>query len=289
VKLNDPSAAQALGAFLRERRQRIASEAPRLGWYERLAHRVGKSISQEEVAEAVDVSRVWYGRLESGRHVRPSSKLLESLAGVLMLGAEERATLFRLGVPSLVRLGLDTGDMALIDTFRWAQACARRLWTATSEHEALEIAAEQVAARYCRAGVVVVYCARAEDGRWERTNFLGRPDDVSRAEGAFAAYASVVGAQEMDDFRSFPAVAQPGETFAREPLLAGLRATKLSKKAMQVASAQRFDRWCQLHGRVRSRRDFIAGIALAVQNYAYTEAERAIMSTLTSLTSLALS
>lgn len=91
----------ALGAFLKLMRQRIPPDAVRLGANKRLPIRRGRRVTQEEMAEAVGVSRNWYRRLESGAGERPSTKLLARLAEALGLGTEERATFFALALPEI--------------------------------------------------------------------------------------------------------------------------------------------------------------------------------------------
>ncbi len=90
-----------LRSFLKELRQRIRPEAHALGGQARLPSRRGKPVTQEEVAEAVGVSRVWYGMLESGATIRASAQLLDRLAEALMLTSQERAILFCLAIPEL--------------------------------------------------------------------------------------------------------------------------------------------------------------------------------------------
>lgn len=60
-----------------------------------------KTVTQEELAEAIGVSRVW---LESSATIRSSTALLDRLSRTLTLTPEERAELFRLAIPEL-RLG----------------------------------------------------------------------------------------------------------------------------------------------------------------------------------------
>jgi transcriptional regulator with XRE-family HTH domain len=93
-----------------------------LGWYHRTARRIGKSVSQEELAEAVGISRTWYVQLEGGARTRPSTKLLDRLADVLMLDEAGRGTLFRLGIPGLRQAGLQAAESAAIDAFDWPDA-----------------------------------------------------------------------------------------------------------------------------------------------------------------------
>jgi transcriptional regulator with XRE-family HTH domain len=58
-------------------------------------------VTQEELAECIGVSRVWYAMLESRTTVRTSSALLDRLAAALMVTPEERTALFDLAFPEL--------------------------------------------------------------------------------------------------------------------------------------------------------------------------------------------
>ena len=90
-----------LRVLLRHFRVRIDPDETALGPQARLPSRRGKSVTQEELAECIGVSRYWYGLLESERPVRVSIALLDRLARILMLSAGERAMLFALAVPEL--------------------------------------------------------------------------------------------------------------------------------------------------------------------------------------------
>jgi transcriptional regulator with XRE-family HTH domain len=87
-----------LAAFLLERRQGVKSDAQRVGPYARRDNRVGRPFTQEEVAEALDVSRQWYAALEMGSSIRPSTALVERIATLYALDADERVTLLRLAI-----------------------------------------------------------------------------------------------------------------------------------------------------------------------------------------------
>jgi transcriptional regulator with XRE-family HTH domain len=89
------------GAFLRKLRQRIPPQTATLGSWKRLPIRCGRPVTQEEIAEAVGVSRNWYRRLESGAGVRASMKLLDRLANTVVFTPEERTTLFVLAIPEM--------------------------------------------------------------------------------------------------------------------------------------------------------------------------------------------
>lgn len=88
---------QRLGALLKQCRKRIDPECRALGSFLRLPARVGKTVTQEEVAEAVNVSRQWYMMMETGRTAGISVAVLGRVADALMMDRRERATLFRLG------------------------------------------------------------------------------------------------------------------------------------------------------------------------------------------------
>jgi transcriptional regulator with XRE-family HTH domain len=89
------------GAFLKEQRRRIPRDVAVLGPIVRLAARRGKLVTQEELAEAIGVSRVWYAMLESGAALNASPRLLARLADALGLSDEDRKGLFRLALPAL--------------------------------------------------------------------------------------------------------------------------------------------------------------------------------------------
>jgi DNA-binding XRE family transcriptional regulator len=90
--------------FLRRCRLGIPVETKSLGNFARLPNRIGKIVSQEEFAEAIGVSRCWYGMLEAGRPVRPSIALMDRICDTLMLDEPKRLQLVELGLPALSQL-----------------------------------------------------------------------------------------------------------------------------------------------------------------------------------------
>jgi transcriptional regulator with XRE-family HTH domain len=89
---------------LRRYRLSIPVETKTLGDFVRLPNRIGKIVSQEEIAEAIGVSRCWYGLLEVGRPVRPSIALMERICDAFMLDELNRVQLFELGIPAFSQL-----------------------------------------------------------------------------------------------------------------------------------------------------------------------------------------
>jgi transcriptional regulator with XRE-family HTH domain len=98
-----------LGPFLRMLRWRVPARSYTLGPSKRLPARRGRRVTQEEIAEAVGISRNWYRRLEHGDRARASTKLLVRIASALALTSDERLALFALAIPEL-RLTQVTDD-----------------------------------------------------------------------------------------------------------------------------------------------------------------------------------
>jgi transcriptional regulator with XRE-family HTH domain len=81
---------QALGAFLRAHRERLAP-TPDSG-----SRRRTPGLRREEIAVAADLSATWYTWLEQGRNLSASPSALVRIANALRLNAAERAYLFDL-------------------------------------------------------------------------------------------------------------------------------------------------------------------------------------------------
>jgi hypothetical protein len=60
----DQERRKQLAAFLSGKRQHVDPNAEHVGTYTRRQNRIGRPLTQEEVAEAIDVSRQWYAALE---------------------------------------------------------------------------------------------------------------------------------------------------------------------------------------------------------------------------------
>lgn len=87
--------------LLKQFRHRIDPDTQKLGSYERLPSKRGRRVTQEEIADAVGVSRVWYAVLESKARARTSPNLLNRLADTLMMSHVERVALYRAAIPEL--------------------------------------------------------------------------------------------------------------------------------------------------------------------------------------------
>ena len=88
-------------SLLRGLRCGLDRSVPSLGEHRRLSTRRGKIVSQEELAEAVGVSRGWYAMLERGEPIQPSIAMLNRVAQALNATRDERVTLLQLAIPEL--------------------------------------------------------------------------------------------------------------------------------------------------------------------------------------------
>ncbi len=82
-----------LADFLQNRRARLRPEQFHLPTFQR---RRAPGLRREELAQLVGVSVSWYTWLEQGRDIQVSDQVLERLAYILQLNAEERRHLFHL-------------------------------------------------------------------------------------------------------------------------------------------------------------------------------------------------
>ncbi|WP_185983348.1 helix-turn-helix transcriptional regulator [Aureimonas mangrovi] len=92
-RIEVPAKDNRLGAFLRDRRQRLDPAA--FGFAGR---RRTPGLRREEVAQRAHISTTWYTWLEQGRGGAPSPRVLDSLADALMMTDAEREHLFLVGI-----------------------------------------------------------------------------------------------------------------------------------------------------------------------------------------------
>jgi transcriptional regulator with XRE-family HTH domain len=141
------SEANALGHFLRDRRQRIDPAVLGLP----AGRRRTPGLRREEVAQRAAVSATWYTWLEQGRGGAPSEEALERIARALMLNRVEREHLFMLaqGRPPEVSYAHDHEItprlQRVLDAFAYSPALVR---TATWDVLAWNRAACAVLADY---------------------------------------------------------------------------------------------------------------------------------------------
>lgn len=94
--MNNVERRKELADFLRTRRARLSPSDVGLPPGVR---RKTAGLRREEVAQLASIGVTWYTWLEQGRDIQVSSQILESLAQVLLLNADEKAHLFSLALP----------------------------------------------------------------------------------------------------------------------------------------------------------------------------------------------
>jgi transcriptional regulator with XRE-family HTH domain len=274
---------RSLRHFLRERRQKLDPNIRFLGDYERLSVRLGKPVTQEEMAEALKVSRVWYGALESGSRERASTSLLDRVATILMLDADDRSALFGMALPELKQMPLRPQSNEGLDAFRILRATAKRLWNATTEVEVLVVAAEQIAAVFPDAHLIF-YCRRIMSGTWEWPYIVDRGLGELNRE-AFDRITSGYTPAETDDIVQYPLLWKPGDLATSEDYTPDVRDAH-----KRIFGEPDLDLDSFLHARVRSQSGIVAGLQVKHRGiYVYSPEVRVIISTLADLASLALS
>jgi len=275
-----------LKLFLRGHRQRIDPQIRHLGDFGRLPVRWGRPVTQEEIAEAVGVSRVWYAMLESGTQIRTSTKILERLAAALLLDGAERLRLFHLALPELGRVEVGAESALVLESFSVVRAATKRLWAATTEVEALEAMTEYVAGIMSDADLVF-YVRRLDVGKWEWSYIVER-GLAQRNDEAFAVATCGMTPAEVDELVLLPQLSQPGEVGTETSYASTAPAVHAAQ--YEIFGDPKLGLGSILHARVRSRSGLVAGFTIKhLGGHTYPPEQRAIMGTLAELTSVALS
>jgi transcriptional regulator with XRE-family HTH domain len=273
------------GDLLKQCRARVRPESASLGPYPRLPVRVGKSPTQEEVAEAVGVSRQWYATMESARGVRTSARTLGRVADALSMSPAERADLFRLAVPELAPFAPAPRSIATLDAFASLRRLTRTLWAATTEAEALTIVREY--AMFQLGLDSAVSCVRVGEGGWTFAG-TGRAYGEQRMRRYQELNGERWGPAALDDLYCYTLMVYPGEVMtrterdARFPDLAARERATLEAVDLADVSA--------VMAAVRSHHGFVARLlAVHYRQHIFSATERAQLSTLADIASLALS
>jgi transcriptional regulator with XRE-family HTH domain len=277
----------SVGAFLKEQRRGIPRDALSLGRYVRPLARHGRAVTQEELAEAIGTSRVWYAMLESGAALKTSPRLLARLAEALELSDANRQVLFKLALPEL-----SMGNRAfaavkdLSSSIVLLRTAARRLLSATSESEVLLVVAETIADVFDDSDVAGAY-KRLQPGRWDWPVVIGGEHlESSIAEMNHTLYGGMT-PEQIDESMLHGILVEPGQVGTRPELHKNL------------SQRQRIDQTFAAYGQgesnflaalVKSREGVEATVfAIYVDGQRdFTELDRVMLGTLADLASLAL-
>lgn len=274
-----------MNRLLRRCRTRIVPGHALLGRYLRLPSRVGKAVTQEEVAEAVGISRQWYAMLESDRAVSPSATVLGRIADALMMSPSERASLFRFALPELRLESPTRTSREVLDAFGSLRRLMRRLWAATSEAEALTVIREE-ASTQLEADAILTR-TRVAEGHWDQAA-SGDPAGGERGQQCQALIRQRWGAPTVDDSHVYSFIRRPGEVVTRPERDA--RWPVLAAKVREAVNAHDSAEATWAMANVQTQHGFVARL-MAVHNtrHEFSETERAMLGTLSELASVALS
>jgi transcriptional regulator with XRE-family HTH domain len=278
---------ERLSGLLKRCRARIGPECLSLGQYLRPPMRIGKAVSQEEVAEVVGISRQWYLLMEGDRAVRVSAAILARVADALMMNPVERAALFRLAVPELRSVSLMDRSTAMLDAFGSLRRLTRHLWAATTEAEVLTVVRECAMMQFAPA--VILTSTRVGEGRWDLAATGDFDDDGHRLKRFEALVRERWGGAVIDDLCCYTLMARPGDLVTRSEREA--RFPDLAAKNREALDAVGLDDHSFAMANIRSQRGFVGHVNILRTTTAatYSELELAQLSTLADLTSLALS
>jgi transcriptional regulator with XRE-family HTH domain len=280
------SPAQTIGTFLRKARIKISPDARSLGRVLRHPNRIGKPVTQEEVAESVGVTREWYSRIELGKNQRVAPSLLVRLAEVLMLDGTRREDLFTLGMPELRSASLGT-EAASVAQLRTLRTIIKRLWAATSEFEIMQTVLEFGQTLF-RGMDLVMSHHRLGSGRWEIPVLIGTDPMQRRLTDLAEMIMTRCDASEIDQWFLHGVVTQPGDTVVFLDILSELA---VAKTIPELERQVNLGHSSVLVSHIRSRKGYEGNVLIgrAGARYDFSSSEVSIFSALADLASLALS
>jgi transcriptional regulator with XRE-family HTH domain len=275
-----------LALFLNFLRRRIDPDVLFLGSYVRLPGRIGKRVTQQELADASRVTRAWYAALESAAATRTSMALLDRLADALMVTPGERARLFHLALPAMGQVQLRDDSIAVLEAHSRLRSLTRRLWAETSIDDILTTASEQIAGWFDGA-LLVSSIRRHESGLWE-----SRPADDKQERNKVAQVIGKVRSGllrttgSLDALNLYPRLANAGDVATP-----GSWPLALRREALKTSALHRVAGVDGLYARVRSRSGFTGALYIAHElgERSYSASEKAVFVAFAEFTSFALS
>jgi transcriptional regulator with XRE-family HTH domain len=272
-----------LALFLRFLRRRIDRDVHALGPYVPLPRRLGKRVTQEELAEAIGVGHEWYVQLECEKgKTRASTGLLRRLADALMVTPEERASLFQLAIPDVGRILLREDSIAALEGYSRLRSMTKRLWAATSTEDVLTTALEQIADWFDGA-LLVRSTHRPESGLWEH-----RGADDKQEQGTAAKVIRdmrELAPEWCDAAHFYPQLTNAGDLGSQD-----LWPLPLQRANLKVWARYRIAGWFAMrYARVRSRTGFVGGFYIFYEfGHYYSASDLAVLGAFAEFASLAL-
>jgi transcriptional regulator with XRE-family HTH domain len=274
-----------LALFLTFLRHRIDPDVRALGPFVRRTQRLGKRVTQEELAEAIGVSREWYATLESGATARTSTALANRMAEALTVTPEERARLFHLAVLEVWRMRPREDSAAVLKAFSHLRSLAKPLWAATSIEDVLTTTSEQLG-DWFEDALLVGSSRRSETGLWEHRSVDDRQDrnKAAKALGELAGHVLRTTGSK-DAIHLYPRLGNAGDVATPD-----LLPHALQREVRVVYAHHRVAGFVWVCARVRSRSGFIGGLYVLHEfGHTYSASDHAVLAAFAELTSFALS
>jgi transcriptional regulator with XRE-family HTH domain len=248
--------------------------------------RLDKPVTQEELAEALGISREWYARIECGTATRVPPALLGRMADTLMLDETQRNALFEFAIPELRRAPIGEVAASALQLSS-LQPVLRRLWAASSEADIITSVLEFAQELFPRTDVILCTNHVAQ-GYWTHAVTLG-PDPVQQRIANLAELiASECTVSEIDQWFLHGVLVQPGETVLFHQVWSELGIIDMIPNFLQRVGLGHSS---VLISHVRSRKNFVGNLAIgrAGAPYEFPVTNATIFGALADLASLALS
>lgn len=274
-----------LALFLQFLRRRIAPETRLLGSYVRLSERLGKRVTQEELAEAIGIGREWYAKLEAAGTTRGSPALIERLADALMITPEERAHLFHLAVPEFAGVPLRDDSLAALEGYSRLRSLTKRLWGKTSVEDVLTATSEQIA-DWFEDVLLVRSTRRRESGLWEARSVDDKQNrsKTARAMGDLADQVLRT-TGSLDASHLYPRLAHAGDVGTPD-----LWPLPVQQEALKMYARHRVAGIAGLYARVQSYTGFNGALYVVHEfGHSYSASDRAVLGAIAELACFALS
>jgi transcriptional regulator with XRE-family HTH domain len=243
-------------------------------------------LRREEVAVLAGITPAWYTQLETGCDIRVSARLLDRIAASLKLSDEEKVYLFSLSIDelSVLKPTLRPQSLDVLEAFTSLRVLSQRLWVATTEEEALTITREHCVRTF--ALDVMVTAVHTGLGKWN----IQRTGDTAAVRQTFEISAHIIAKWPpalRDELHLLRILKRPGDLLTRsEAVMSPDLASHFARDTKNV-------KWPNFHhvmmAAIHSRSGFVARLEPVLEkSRLYSKMDRAIMSAIADLTSLAL-
>jgi len=275
-----------LSRLLRLCRTRISPDVVAFGAVLRHPSRIGKLVTQAEVAEVAGISRQWYAALEGARPVRVSSQVLTRLADALDMDELERRTIFALAIPEM-KVALSPSSSVVLHEFEALRFIMRRVWTASSAVEILSAVLEYCKGRFKEADLVISLL-RVAPGFFASPVTIAEEQTARRLEELYQTIGAQLTPEEVDDAMLHRALPLAGQTGISTNLY---RSEAVAERTLRQLQQAGFDNNVVLCARVRSSDAYrpMIGITRTFGGpYEFDDSDFAVVGALADLASLAL-